>query len=62
MLRISTGEMITKLSLIAIQDCTCTKKQQTGKDPTVCVSCEIGGILNDIDESVEYEYKRFIKE
>ncbi len=60
MARITTGRMLHDLELIAMKDCTCSQDQETGEDPTVCLVCEIGSALNDIHESVDITYKKYI--
>ena len=35
---------------IADKDCTCTFEQMAGRIPTVCLSCEARGMLNEIGD------------
>ncbi len=45
---------LKEVERIVLEPCTCTEDQQTGKDYTVCRSCEAGGIINDIAEELAY--------
>lgn len=50
-------ELIIDLEKITDEECTCTNKQQTGEDPTVCKRCTAGGILNLVGELLRDEMK-----
>lgn len=52
------SDIIEKLEKIANQKCTCSKNIL--KDH--CLSCQAGGILNNIYEIARYEYNVLIKE
>ena len=43
---------LLKLCDITNCECTCTKDQQTGKDPTVCRTCTAGTRINSIAEEI----------
>lgn len=45
---------LEEIEKIAKEDCTCTEEQQTGKDYTVCRSCEASGIIHEIADELEY--------
>jgi hypothetical protein len=47
---------------IAKLPCSCTEEQQVGKDYTVCRSCAVAGILNEIAEELEYRLGEIEKE
>tara|TARA_Y100000310_G_scaffold93709_1_gene91219 strand:+ start:2246 stop:2440 length:195 start_codon:yes stop_codon:yes gene_type:complete len=46
-----------ELIKIADKNCSCTPKQQTGEDPTWCISCMASSTVNYICEIVRNEYK-----
>lgn len=50
-------EMITDLEREAEEECTCSEKQQTGEDSTVCKSCEAAHIINMVGELLRDELK-----
>lgn len=52
-------DYIEKLKELSDLSCTCTEKQSTGEDYTLCPSCTAGNILTQIMEIAENEFNRF---
>lgn len=53
-------DKLKRLEEIADEPCTCTSDQLSGKDPTVCKSCEAASILNDIYSYISDKYRYFM--
>ncbi len=50
-------DIIKELRDEAAGECTCSEKQQTGEDCTVCKSCEAAHIINMVGELLRDELK-----
>lgn len=43
------------------EGCSCTAKQESGEDHTVCRACTAGGLLNDMEEVAREEVVKQLK-
>ena len=46
----SNKELLENLEKLANEDCACSDDQQTGKDGTICKTCEAARVLNEVGE------------
>lgn len=53
---INRAEMLEWIDVLGDDDCTCTLEQNTGDDPTTCLSCQASTSFNRIMEFIESEY------
>lgn len=45
-------DIIKDIQEKADTECDCTPAQETGKDPTLCMSCRAAQVLNDVSQCV----------
>ena len=54
----SLEDNLIEIRKIASEPCSCTLVQQVGEDWGVCKSCEATGILNELEEELEFRLNK----
>jgi len=54
----SLDDNLKEMRKIASEPCSCTLVQQVGNDWDACKSCEATGILNELEEELEFRLNK----